>query len=277
MIDKTVVQIGNKTCRVEAGAATSIAIPLDFDGPQPSHFGAQRASRRPLEQGTFRGRTQSGSGCNVDVLTILPHCNGTHTETVGHIVNQRVDISKVAMASLHLAVLLTVSLRSAKSTEETYRPDKEECDWLITRSELELAWGQHGVLQSEALVIRTIPNSIQKQSWNYSSQQPPAFFTLEAMEMVNALGVDHLLVDIPSVDRMHDNGWLTNHHLFWNVPEQSRELPENAWQHKTITEMVFVPTELLDGVYGLSLQIPPFCTDAAPSRPILFPLVEELP
>jgi hypothetical protein len=36
--------------------------------------------------------------------------------------------------------------------------------------------------------------------------------------------------------------------------------------------MVFVPNQLEDGIYALSLQIAPFVTDAAPSRPLLFPL-----
>ena len=90
------------------------------------------------------------------------------------------------------------------------------------------------------------------------------------MERINELGVKHLLVDMPSIDRMHDDGLLTNHHLFWNVPEGTHELTKTAHVGKTITEMIFVPDSIVDGRYLLNLQIAPFCTDAAPSRPILF-------
>jgi hypothetical protein len=73
---------------------------------------------------------------------------------------------------------------------------------------------------------------------------------------------------------MHDQGWLTNHHRFWNIPELTSTLTSAAWTDKTITEMVFVPDEVVDGEYLLTLQIPRFCADAAPSRPILFPITE---
>ena len=40
----------------------------------------------------------------------------------------------------------------------------------------------------------------------------------------------------------------------------------------TITEMIFVPDTVEDGLYALSLQVAPFVADAAPSRPLLFAL-----
>jgi hypothetical protein len=39
--------------------------------------------------------------------------------------------------------------------------------------------------------------------------------------------------------------------------------------------MIYVPDELSDDLYALSLQVAPFILDAAPSRPILFPLHAE--
>ena len=42
----------------------------------------------------------------------------------------------------------------------------------------------------------------------------------------------------------------------------------------SITEMVYVPNSTADGVYLLSLQVAPILLDAAPSRPVLFPLVK---
>ena len=94
------------------------------------------------------------------------------------------------------------------------------------------------------------------------------------MQFLVEVGICHLLVDLPSVDRMYDDGLLTNHHLFWNVPEGTHELTQDTWQNKTITEMVYVSDDVADGAYLLSLQLPSFATDAAPSRPFLIPFAE---
>jgi len=42
--------------------------------------------------------------------------------------------------------------------------------------------------------------------------------------------------------------------------------------NKTITEMIFVPNKIKDGNYLLQLQVINFSGDAAPSRPIIYPL-----
>jgi len=77
------------------------------------------------------------------------------------------------------------------------------------------------------------------------------------------LGVKHLLVDIPSVDKEIDGGTLAFHHAFWNVPEQ-------PITNRTITELIYVPNEVEDGHYILELQVSNFDNDAAPSRPLLY-------
>ena len=88
------------------------------------------------------------------------------------------------------------------------------------------------------------------------------------MQRIVDAGVQHLLIDLPSVDREEDGGELAAHHLFWNVPS-------NPNFQKTITEFIYVPNEIVDGRYILNLQVSNFANDAAPSRPMLFDLVEE--
>ena len=80
------------------------------------------------------------------------------------------------------------------------------------------------------------------------------------------MGVKHLLIDLPSVDRESDGGVLAFHHAFW-------EVPNNPNHERTITEMVYVPTEIKDGNYLLNLQMAPFENDASPSRPVLYPFL----
>ena len=96
---------------------------------------------------------------------------------------------------------------------------------------------------------------------------PSPFFSIEAIEYVVSLGVQHLLVDSPSLDRLFDDGQLTAHNMFW---ETKQKIFNTKTQHKTITEMIFVPKEVKDGCYLLNLQVPAFVSDAAPSRPILY-------
>ena len=39
-----------------------------------------------------------------------------------------------------------------------------------------------------------------------------------------------------------------------------------------VTELAYVPDSVADGLYLLDLQVPAFGADAAPSRPVLYPL-----
>jgi arylformamidase len=67
-----------------------------------------------------------------------------------------------------------------------------------------------------------------------------------------------------------DDGKLLNHRVFWNVNPGSFEVNKNSRINSTITELIYVPNEVPDGEYLLNLQIAPFNSDAAPSRPVLF-------
>jgi kynurenine formamidase len=268
----------NYSCVTEE--AEPISIMMDFAGPQPNHFGTDRASTEILKLGGFTGDTSGGGSCNVDVLKMIPHCNGTHTETVSHIVNEDIWVGHAASAPVMVAVLITVQPQAAKKSTDSYRPDLVDTDMIITESMIRAAIDASlsdtktdlAKLKPQALVIRTIPNEVEKCSRAYNEKNTPAFLTVEAMKLVVEMNVRHLLVDVPSVDRMYDDGLLTNHHLFWNVDEKTHELSADSWQDKTITEMVFVDEKMPDGTYALNLQVPAFCSDAAPSRPMLMPL-----
>jgi len=75
-------------------------------------------------------------------------------------------------------------------------------------------------------------------------------------------GIEHLLIDLPSIDPEVDGGALAAHRALWT--EDGR--------HRTITELIRVPTSLTDGLYLLNLQVAAFENDAAPSRPVVFAL-----
>jgi len=89
----------------------------------------------------------------------------------------------------------------------------------------------------------------------------------DAAQWLAAQGVQHLLVDMPSIDREEDQGKLLAHHAFWNYPSEPR-------METTITEMVYVEDPVEDGFYMLNLQVASFRNDAAPSRPVLYALMK---
>ena len=70
----------------------SIAIPLQFDGPQPNTYGVAAATSKAYEQGGWVGDVRRGGSCNFETYTFTPHCNGTHTECVGHIAAERISV-----------------------------------------------------------------------------------------------------------------------------------------------------------------------------------------
>jgi arylformamidase len=94
------------------------------------------------------------------------------------------------------------------------------------------------------------------------------------MEFIVEIGIKHLLVDMPSIDRIFDEGRLSNHRTFWNVQQGAFETNEKSSIYNTITELIYVPNKIKDGNYLLNLQIAPFASDASPSRPVLFEILE---
>lgn len=146
----------------------------------------------------------------------------------------------------------------------TIKPDTIKVDGIIDRviTYDQLLEAVKELSEIPALIIRTLPNNIEKTVKNYSDSNPP-YIDIAALAIINQLNVKHLLVDLPSVDKEKDDGILAFHHGFWNVPE-------NPDFERTITEFIYVPENIPDGAYFMNLQLAPFENDAAPSRPLIF-------
>ena len=86
---KITTQVGPNHYQVDLSTPLSISIDLIFNniGQQPNHFDANAAIATPMSVDSFVGNTRRGGSCNVNVLQMNPHCNGTHTETIAHICN----------------------------------------------------------------------------------------------------------------------------------------------------------------------------------------------
>lgn len=253
------------------GYAYDLAIPLRFDGPQPRHFGALPAVTEPMRAHGFVGAVTQGGSCNARVLTLNPHCNGTHTECIGHVTREPVSVHEVAPRLPVAAALVTIDATPANESSETVASPGQPDDRLLTRAALAAALVDVDA-QVDALAVRTRPNGPDKMTRDYRDAAAVPYFTLDAAAWLVERGIVHLLVDTPSFDRIHDDGRLAGHRVFWGLPRDSASLADAARPEATITEMIYAPDDVHDGLYLLSLQVAPFALDAAPSRPVLYGL-----
>jgi putative cyclase len=268
---KARIALGGREFGVDLARPLQLAVPLDFAGPQPRHFGAPRASARPFEVPGFKGAVAAGASCNCEALSLIPHCNGTHTECVGHLTRERLDAWRVIPAGLLPALLVSVAAELAQDCGEGSVPPPHAGDRLITRRALERAWPAGAPFAPVALALRTLPNPPDKRTRDYSEATPP-YLSQQAAQLLVERAISHLIVDVPSIDRAHDEGRLTAHRIFFGLPPGASELAAAQRAHATITELAFMGDELSDGAYLLELQAPALGGDAVPSRPLLYRL-----
>ncbi|MEX0899557.1 MAG: cyclase family protein [Gammaproteobacteria bacterium] len=219
-----------------------LSIPVSFAGRGPGAFGAPDATRAPLETGGFVGAVASGGSCECPVMTFTPHCNGTHTESARHLMGSGPAPHELVSELLMPARVVSVT----------------PGDGAITAAMLKAAWPDSESVR--ALIVRTLPNDVAKRTARWGDDRDAPYFSVDAIDLIVARGVDHLVFDGPSLDPMVDGGALVAHRAYF---------ANRA--HATATELAFVPDEARDGAYELNLQVAAFDADAAPSRPMIRP------
>lgn len=235
---------------IDTERGINISIPVRFGEDQVNAFYIDKASKKSFSAGGFVGNVAAGGSCNVEVIQITPHGNGTHTECVGHISKESYAITDCMKDPFQLATLISL------------QPETTGDDKVIT--EKQLREKLEGTAATNALIIRTLPNDAGKINAQYSGSNP-AYFSAEALQYLRSKNVLHLVTDLPSVDREDDGGQLAAHHAWWNYPQDPR-------MNATITELVYVPEEVKDGSYLLLFSFSPLTSDASPSLLLLYPL-----
>jgi kynurenine formamidase len=248
----TEIHRDGKRYRADLSRPLDISIPLREGMETVNCFYAPPLETAPVVAGDFIGSTAQGGPVNFLNVKFNPHGNGTHTECVGHIAREVYTINQCLQQFFFVARLVSLY------------PQNQEGDRVITRLLLEMAL--EGSRPAEALIIRTMPNDELKLRAHYSGANPP-YLHHEAAAFIVERGIQHLLIDLPSIDREEDGGRLLAHHVFWQYPQQTRT-------GSTITELVFLNNSIRDGLYLLNLQIASFEIDASPSKPVLYKLEE---
>lgn len=244
----------NKKYKVDLSKPLDISIALK-EGNTVNAYYAPDFKTDPVRMGDWVGEVKQGAPVNFRNIFFNPHGNGTHTECVGHISRQNITINQCLRKFFFIAELISV------------KPEKIGSDRVIVKKQLE-SLSAKNYLRGGAVVLRTLPNSKSKLIRNYSGTNPP-YLHHEAVAFMLSLGIEHLLIDTPSVDKEQDGGKLLAHKTFWNYKNGKKEKKSS----RTITELIYVQDTIPDGRYLLNLQIAGFENDAAPGKPVLYKLL----
>ena len=271
--------VGLAAARVELGSAVSLARRLGFDGRDPRHFGAPPPRRGPLVLPGFGGQVARGASCNCDTIELVAHCHGTHTESVAHLVEEPHDVCDVAPLAPLPALLLSIAPCAAAGSGEDSDPLPRPGDRLLTRAALRAAWPASLPFAPQALVLRTlasvaagaVADVAAAPAGEDADAAAPYLSRQFAAELVER-GIEHLVVELPSIDRGHDEGRLCAHRVFFGLPPRATRLAEARRRQCTVTEFAAIPASLADGPCALQLALPRIAGDAVPSRPLHFRL-----
>ena len=235
--------------KVDLSRPMEISIPVQRKN-SVSSFGINGATYIDYVDGNFVGNKNKGGPCNLETITFTPHGNSTHTECLGHIaVGNQYYVNECIEDQFYNAKVITLS-KTNNSEESPLDFSQVNFDEMANHT---------------ALIIRSLPNSPDRINHDYSGKNAP-YITTSDMERIKDSGIKHLIIDLPSVDPEWDNGSLAAHHIFWNYPSNPRV-------DASITEFAFIPEYIADGSYVLKLNISPFESDAAPSRPVIYPII----
>lgn len=256
---KAKIQHNGQNFTVDFTQPLDISLPLSNTLENPIAWYQEIPEINPVKMGEWIGKVSEGnSSTNFNNIFFNPHAHGTHTECLGHITTDFYNVNEALKTFFFTAELVTVT------------PELIGKEAVITRKQIEFALKN---IKPEAIIIRTLPNKADKKSINYSNTNPP-YLLEEAAIFIREMGIKHLLIDLPSVDKEYDEGKLLAHKAFWNV-KNVLNLNTDARMNCTITELIFVENRIEDGSYFLNLQIASFVNDASPSKPVLYKIEME--
>jgi len=192
------VSSNNKTYKIDLSKPIDISIPLKNNKENITAWYVKHPEFKTVMENGFVGDVNLGGAVNFKNISFNPHGNGTHTECVGHISKENYTINQCLKRFFFLSKLISV------------QPQKVKNDDVITLELIKNTWKSNG---EEAIIIRTKPNDDDKLSKQYSGTNP-AFISKEAVAYLIKNGINHLLIDTPSIDKEEDGGKLMAHHTF---------------------------------------------------------------
>ncbi len=209
---------------------------------------------KTIQKEGFIGSVEEGGAVNFKEILINPHANMTHTESVGHISKEKVFINNLIKPNHLVAQLISINPEIIHQ-EKGVQKKGDKC---VVLSQIENKIDP----SVTALILRTQNNYTDLAEKDFSNTNWP-YLAEETAVYIRNMGIKHLLIDQPSVDREVDGGKLLAHKAFWNYPL-------TVDKERTISELIGVPEEVKDGIFLLNLLVANIENDASPSRPTLY-------
>ncbi|MEW4923831.1 cyclase family protein [Algibacter sp. 2305UL17-15] len=245
------IQYNSRKLQIDLESPLDISIPLRASKKNVNAWYVDEPKIEPVTDGEWTASVKDGACINFNTIEFNPHAHGTHTECAGHITEEAHSINQNLKQFFFLAEVITVA------------PEKLLDDKVISKKQLQFALGNK---KRDAVVLRTIPNTNDKLSRQYSNTNW-TYLLEETVDFLVQKSIKHILIDTPSIDREKDDCQLLAHNAFWNTKGKLR-------LDATITELIYVPSKIEDGEYFLNLQIAPFENNATPSKPVLYKVIE---
>ena len=244
------IQYNSRKLQIDLLKPLDISMPISASKKNVNAWYIDEPVIEPVRDSEWIAAVSEGADVNFNNIIFNPHAHGTHTECVGHITEKVHSVNQNLKTFFFLAEVITVA------------PENENNDKVISKKQVQFALGNK---KRDAVILRTIPNTRDKLSRQYSHTNWP-YLKEDAVKFLVNKGVKHLLIDVPSIDKENDGGELLGHNAFWNTKGKLR-------LDATITEFIYVCNKIEDGEYFLNLQIAPFENDASPSKPILYKVI----
>jgi hypothetical protein len=266
------LSLGNGATRSDPQVETDLGAPIDLSRPVSfagsahagtvvaAPFGAPAPCASALRVGHFVGDVAQGGSCNCSVISLTPHASGTHTECVSHLTREALDAWTVVPRGLVPALLLRVSPRSA-----TVTADEVAAAWAV-------AAPRSAPYPARAALIGCLDDARYRSAFEAGRWDALPFLAPDAVQWLIGQGIEHLLVDLPSLDPVADGGALAAHRDFFGLARGEASIAAARRAQCTVTELARFPSEAVPGAYLLSLQVPAIAGDAVPSRPLLYPV-----
>ncbi|MEE3999788.1 cyclase family protein [Tenacibaculum sp. FZY0031] len=245
------IEYNSRKYKIDLSKPLDISIAIDTSKENVNAWYLDDPKIFPVSDGNWIGSVQKGADVNFNNIQFNPHSHITHTECVGHITEEVYSVNKELSKFFFLAEVVTIAPEQLKNK-----------DFVISKKQLQNVLGNK---KRDAIVIRTLPNLSDKKSMRYSNTNP-TYLLEEAAVYLKEKGIEHLLIDLPSVDKEKDEGKLLAHNAFWNTQGEIR-------MKATITEFIYVSNKIKDGTYFLNLMVAPFENDATPSKPTLYEII----
>ena len=147
------IKLNSKAYQFDLSKPVDISIPLKASKSNVNAWYIKEPKIEPEEFEGFTAAVSQGASINFNNIFFNPHGHGTHTECAGHITEKVYSVNENLNKYFFFAELVTVA------------PTKLDGDFVISKKQLQFALGNK---KRDAIVIRTLPNTREKLSKQYS-------------------------------------------------------------------------------------------------------------